>query len=177
MTRKYPDRQRRIPLDGRPVNPDWHPLLYYGIRAVDKGLAEESPYLSAVIFRGINERGVFARAAAFDYELLLEWLSINESDASAYIRDQLGTGRAPSDGEEAREMLARPDCLAERLGTHRLRDAMAVHHEDDAEWAVGWCLDCMQALLWRFPAGESSELPTWPFYDHRVSATVARPMA
>ena len=137
---------------------------------MNKGFAEESPYLSDAMFRGVNERGVFARAAAFDHELLLEWLSINESDACAYIRDQLGTVRAPSDSEEAREMLARPDCLAEGLGTHRLRTAMAVFTEDDAEWAAGWCLDCMQALLWRFSDAGPAGGTTWPFYDHKASA-------
>lgn len=69
-------------------------------------------------------------------------------------------------------MFARPDCLAERLGTHRLRDAMAVFTEDDAQWATGWCLDCMQALLWRFSDAGPAGGTTWPLYDHKASAGV-----
>lgn len=167
--RKFLDRGRRVPLEGRPLSPDWDQLLYLGMRAVEKGRADDSPYLSAVMFEDIYELGRFSKPAPFDNELLRQWLDADEGAAVVFIRQQLGNVRAPDTGAEAREILGRHDCLSDALGTHRLTTEQAVWRANDVTWAVGWCSDCVRALLWRFDEGEAP-VTTWPFYDHESSA-------
>jgi hypothetical protein len=44
------------------------------------------------------------------------------------------------------------------------------------EWAVGWCHDCTQALLWWFSETDPDwAVRSWPFYDHRAADVGTQP--
>ena len=124
--RKYLDTKRRVLLQGRPIYPDWGLLLHLGKRAVDRGWADEAPFLSDVMWRGINEGGVWPQPAAFCNELLREWLTVDEPAACSFLREQWGHVRAPETSAEAVERLSADDCH-ERGIDHRLRSAWSTN--------------------------------------------------
>lgn len=173
--RKYLDSKRRVPLAGRPIYPQWNMIMEMGIRAVEKGWADESPYLSDVMWDGIRKQGICPQPAAFCNPLLREWLEADESPALDFLRTQWNNVRAPESVAEASEMLAVEDCISRGYG-HRLRMECAARETLSGAWAAGWCSDCVSALLWRFDnaqaPGEEMTFQTWPFYDHEVCAPV-----
>lgn len=170
--RKYLDKKRRVPLDGRPIEPDWYNLLHVGIRAVEKGWADKAPYLEEVMWEGIYEPGISPQPAAFSNPLLREWLRVDETAATSFLRDQWNNLRAPETAAEALEKLASPDCLESGLGGHRLRVAHDVRETPAGTWAIGWCTDCAQVLLWFFPEDEEG-YRSWPFFDHEMGGQQA----
>lgn len=166
--RKYLDRKRRVPLNGRPIEPNWFNLLHKGFHAVENGWAEKAPYLSDVMWQGVDQQGISAQPAAFSNPLLREWLLVDEEEATTFLRNQWNNLRAPETAAEALEILASPDCLESGLGGHRLRVEHSAWETPAGTWAIGWCTDCAQVLLWLFTEDEGG-CRSWPFYDHEMA--------
>ncbi|MGO1699603.1 MAG: hypothetical protein ACTHZD_14745 [Micrococcaceae bacterium] len=166
-TRKFLDKQRSIPLNGQPLEPDWLVLLTVGQKAVLNGTAETTPFLDAVMWRGINPRGVQPRPASLNNHLMRQWVDAETDTATEFLREQWGMIRAPETREEAHGMLSTPDCFTAGLGSHRLTAEHYLIHDETDAWAVGHCRDCVRALLWRFPL-VSGRPRTWQFYDHEA---------
>lgn len=163
--RKYLDRSRQIPLQGRPIVPDWFALLHMGQRTVSDGRAATTPYLETVMWERISEQAHQLKPATFDPDMVAQWVAVDEKRACDTLREQWGMARAPESADEALAFISTPDCITAELGSHRLTAAQAMWDYDDGEWAVGHCRDCTQPLLWFFPPDGS--VTTWPFYEYK----------
>lgn len=169
-TRVFLDRSRKVRLEGRPLYVDWSELLYVGMAATDS--AQCGPFLSSTMWINIYPLGRFLRPVLFDFPLLRRWLEVEPSKAMDYMRDGFGFLEAPRDVDEALAMLARDDCYAAGLGSHRLAAERRIFRTEASrwgaggQWVVGTCNDCLRATLWFFP--DEGDPREWPFYDQTV---------
>lgn len=165
--RKYLDRGRKIALEGRPYEVDWVTLLEAGRSAVQSGRAAEATFLSEVMWEGVDPAVVPPRPAALDYPLMRRWLDVNEQEAIDYLCDGWGyavNGSRPETADQARALLSRPRCGTKETWQHFMYSLKLLHREGPLEWHVGYCQDCLWAVL--VMDDEFAKEPLWwPFYD------------
>lgn len=169
--RKYLDRGRQIALEGRPYEVDWMTLLGAGRSAVEKGRADDAPFLSEVMWKGVNDAVVTPRPAALDHPLMRRWLAADEQAAIDYLCD--GWGYAPNEPkpETAAQMLAlldRPLCATEERWQHFMYVVKGRLPDGPLEWYVGYCYDCLRAML-MLDDGTEKDPRWWPFYDQETA--------
>lgn len=172
--RKYLDRGREIELEGRPYEVDWVTLLGAGRSAVQRGRADGAAFLSEVMWEDVNPAVVTPRPAALDYPLMRRWLDVNEQEAIAYLGD--GWGGAlnepqPETATEARALLARPYCAPKENWQHFMYSVKFQLHDGPLEWDVGYCHDCLRALL-MLDDDTTNTTRWWPFYDHEEPGVI-----
>jgi hypothetical protein len=170
VQRKYLDRGRSIPLEGRPFRIDWMLLLGAGLSAAHKGRTEQAPFLEQVMWAGVDPKVIHPRPAALDFPLMRSWLDVNEREAMAYLIGEWGPSLLdppPHTAEQVRALLDRGDCVAAGRGAHLMARWMEKVEEGTASWYVGYCAHCVRALLLRVDA-ESFEVSWWPFYDQEA---------
>lgn len=80
----YLDRERLIRLEGRPIEPDWMTLLGAVHNAVQTGRAAVAPFLSDVMWEGVDDT-MAPRPAALDYPFMRRWLAAGEQAAIDYL--------------------------------------------------------------------------------------------
>ncbi|SLN05208.1 hypothetical protein FM103_19375 [Corynebacterium xerosis] len=165
--RKYLDRGRKIELEGRPFEVDWMTLLGAGRSAVQRGRADEAAFLSEVMWEDVDPAVVTHRPAALDYPLMRRWLDVHEDEAIDYLMDEWGLAfdePAPENAGQANELLELEDCITAGRGAHMLSAYQRSVPEGTGTWFVGYCSDCLRAILmWIDDADLSSRW--WPFYD------------
>lgn len=165
--RKYLDRGRKIELEGRPYEVDWVTLLGAGRAAVQRGRADETAFLSEVMWEGVDSSVVTPRPAALDYPLMRRWLDLNEQEAIDYLCD--GWGYAlyqpkPETADQARALLDRPRCATKERWQHFMYSVELKVKDGPLEWYAGYCNDCQWAML-MLDDDLAKQPRWWPFYD------------
>lgn len=172
--RKYLDRGRKIALERRPFRPDWMTLLGAGMTAAHKGRAGMTPYLHQVMWEGVDPMVVTPRPAAFDHHLLRAWLDVNEDDAIDYLMSDWGLafdGPVPENASQANKLLELEDCITAGRGAHMLSAYQQSVPEGTSTWFVGYCSDCLRAILMWIDDADLSRR-WWPFYDHEAPGVI-----
>lgn len=169
---EYLDRDRTIALEGRPHEVDWLTLLGAGRNAVQKGRADHVPFLSDVMWRGVDDTLVTPRPAALDHPFMRRWLAADEQAAIDYLCD--GWGYAlnepePETADEALALLDRPRCVTEaNEWQHFMYVNKLLIQDGPVDWAVGYCNRCQWAVL--MMDDEMEPGPSWwLFYDQETA--------
>lgn len=168
--RKYLDRGRRIALEGRPFDVEWLTLLGCGRSAVQKGRADDAPFLSEVMWEGISLPPT-PRPAVLDHPFLRSALDRREDETMAYLTEQWSNAWVdplPRDAAEARALLDRPDCITAGNGAHLMTAFAAKIPDEESTWYTGLCAHCMRAMLLRVDDAAFS-VKWWPFYDQETA--------
>lgn len=168
--RNCPDRGRRIALEDRPYEVDWLTLLRAGRSAVQKGRADEVSFLSGVMWRGVDDAVVTPRPAALDHPFMRRWLAADEQAAIDYLCDGWGCALnepEPESADQVRALVARPLCPPKEKWQHFMYSVEARLPDGPLEWYVGYCHDCLRALL-VLDDDTTNSTSWWPFYDQET---------
>lgn len=156
--RKYLDRGRRIPREGRPYAVEWLTLLAVSLVKGRDGRADDAMFLSEVMWEGVSGPR-FPRPALLDHPFLRSVQDLTDLDAQENeLRQQ---------AKVLRKLLDSPDCIAAGEGAHFMTGYGASISEGQVTWSTGLCARCLGAILLRIDLVESS-VKAWPFYDQEA---------